>query len=129
MCELDYLDRLEEAEDYLNARLEKGGLGEFVDEITYTLSDMNEFEANLWAYIKEDRKAVRFICEKYLAFKDMPTVKCTCCGVETNTYKPDPRDSKQAMMVCIDCEYAITESISAEPTDLSLCYKEAHHGY
>lgn len=55
-------------------------------------------------------------------------IKCEVCDCTTDEYLPDPRDEKQEIMVCVDCEYAITECYSAEPFNPSLSYAEATHG-
>lgn len=43
--------------------------------------------------------------------------KCDECGCKTYKILPDPRDRKQEIMVCEDCEYAITEKYSQEIHD------------
>jgi len=64
--EISDLDLMDQAEKELDDRLKNGGLCEVIDEITHNFNDMNEFEANLWAYLKENDKAMKFICRKYV---------------------------------------------------------------
>ena len=59
-------DLMDKAHEVLDKRLEKGGLCELIDEITSTCSDMEEFEANLWAYLKENDQALRYIGQRYV---------------------------------------------------------------
>ena len=45
---------------------------------------------------------------------------CNECGCNAYKLYPDPRDSKQEIMVCEDCEYAITakyDSLDNEPIE------------
>jgi hypothetical protein len=59
-------DLFELAEKLLDKRLEKGGLAELIDELTNNLNDLSEFEANLWAYLRENDKALRYVAKKYI---------------------------------------------------------------
>ena len=43
--------------------------------------------------------------------------KCHECGAEVYKLYPHPQDSKQEIMICEDCEYAITEKYSQEIPD------------
>ena len=59
-------DLMAEAEIELDSRLEMGGLCELIDELTSTSNDFAEFEANLWAWLNDNRNARAFICRKYV---------------------------------------------------------------
>lgn len=56
---------IERAEEILDKRLERGGLADVIDEITNNHADMAEFEATLWAYLRENDKSLRYVAKKY----------------------------------------------------------------
>lgn len=66
--EFSNLELRDLAEVKLCKRLDKGGLCELIDGLTTNIADMEEFEANLWAYLKESKQALRLITDKYISF-------------------------------------------------------------
>lgn len=49
--------------------------------------------------------------------------KCSECGCQTDSPLPEPRDNKQEIMVCVDCEYAISAvaTYQSEQREEALC--------
>lgn len=43
--------------------------------------------------------------------------KCAECGAEVYKLYPHPQDSKQEIMICEDCEYAITAQYDSQEFD------------